>query len=119
MWTVEAPEFLRSILANTLAKRVQQGLPASTDAASAGPDAKAVAKDNPNQSFLPGFEPGGPPPTAAETLKQTRTKLGLSQGQLARRLGVTQAAISMAEAGKRPQMAERLLDAARRLQPAD
>lgn len=116
MWTVEAPDFLRSILANTLAKRAQQGLP-SNAADPADSDAARTAKDSPNQTFLPGFEAGGPPPTHAAQLKQARTKLGLSQGQLAGRLGVTQAAISMAEAGKRPRMAERLLDATRRLQP--
>ncbi|MBI3829834.1 MAG: helix-turn-helix transcriptional regulator [Planctomycetes bacterium] len=114
MWTVEAPDFLRSILANTLAKRAQQGLPANA-AEPADGEAARTAKDNPNQTFLPGFEAGGPPPTSAALLKQARTKLGLSQGQLAGRLGVTQAAISMAEAGKRPRMAERLLDATRRL----
>jgi transcriptional regulator with XRE-family HTH domain len=46
-----------------------------------------------------------------------RVKLGLSQSQLARMLGYTQAAISMAEAGRRPQMARRLFEAARRIRP--
>lgn len=114
IWTVEAPEFLRGILSSTLAKRAQQGLPAAVDPQAAQ---RTELKDSPNQTLLPGFEASGPPPTAAELLKQVRGKLGLSQGQLAKRLSVTQAAISMAEAGKRPHMAERLLEAARRLQP--
>ena len=37
--------------------------------------------------------------------------------RLAAKLGVTQAAVSMAEAGKRPRMAQRLFEAARRLTP--
>ena len=67
--------------------------------------------------MLPGVETGGQPPGAAELLKHVRRELGLQQAELARRLGVTQAAVSMAEAGKRPRMAERLLEKARRLPP--
>jgi predicted transcriptional regulator len=43
--------------------------------------------------------------------------LKLQQLELAKKLGVTQAAVSMAEAGKRPKMAQRLLEMARRIVP--
>ena len=48
-----------------------------------------------------------------------RKALKLSQAELAERLKVTQAAISMAEKGKRPRMAQRLFEAARRLTTTD
>ena len=113
MWTVEPPDFLKEILRNTLEKRAAQGLPAA-EVRDDG-EARRRAPDTPNQALLPGFGPEGPPPHPGQLLRQVREKLGLSQGRIAKRLEVTQAAISMAEAGKRPHMASRLLDAARRL----
>ncbi|MCZ7649533.1 MAG: helix-turn-helix domain-containing protein [Planctomycetota bacterium] len=113
-WIVEAPYFLKELLATTLAKRAEQGLPAA-----GAPQARPrKEKEAPEATpLLPGFEAEGPPPHAGELLKQVRVKLGLSQGKLAKELKVTQAAVSMAEAGKRPQMAERLYEQARRLRP--
>jgi hypothetical protein len=103
-WQVEAPAFLKQLLAAAPASRAEQGLPA--------PGAPAF-----HQPTLPGLEIEGAPPHAGELLRQVRVKLGLSQSQLARMLGYTQAAISMAEAGRRPQMAQRLFEAARRIRP--
>jgi len=113
MWTVEAPEFLLDILRNTFGNRAAQDL-AAVEFRDEG-DTRRRAPEAPQQAFLPGMGLEGPPPHLGQLLRQVREKLGLSQGQLAKRLDVTQAAISMAEAGKRPQMARRLLDAARRL----
>ncbi|MBE7467464.1 MAG: helix-turn-helix domain-containing protein [Planctomycetes bacterium] len=115
-WIVEAPHFLKELLANTLARRAEQGLPAAVplDSPDAEPPSPAPRPDG-SQPSLPGFELGGPPPHEGELLREVRNKLGLSQGQLAKKLNVTQAAISMAEAGKRPHMARRLFEEARRL----
>lgn len=68
-----------------------------------------------NQLTLPGVRLGGRPPNAPELLQYVRKALRLSQADMAQQLGVTQAAVSMAEKGKRPRMALRLLEAARRL----
>lgn len=116
-WQAETPAFLKQLLATTLARRAEQGLPAaSPDAHTPLVDA-AQAIAGPAQPAFPGLELDGPPPHAGELLKQVRIKLGLSQGQLAKRLNVTQAAVSMAEAGRRPHMAQRLFELARRLAP--
>jgi hypothetical protein len=69
------------------------------------------------QPMLPGLEGTAENVADGEVLRLLRERLGLSQGQLARTLGYTQAAISMAEAGKRPKMAGKILEAARRLRP--
>ena len=112
MWQVTPPEFLREILgsATHAAEFVQSEL-------------NELARQTPKAlrppPQLPGMESGGNPPGAAELLRHVRRELGLQQAELARRLGVTQAAVSMAEAGKRPRMAERLLEKARRLPPAE
>ncbi|MEI6236630.1 MAG: helix-turn-helix transcriptional regulator, partial [Planctomycetota bacterium] len=63
------------------------------------------------------FGPVGRPPSAGERLKHVRQGLKMQQLELAKLLGVTQAAVSMAEAGKRPKMAQRLLEKARRIIP--
>ncbi len=112
MWQVAPPEFLREILgsASHAAEFVQSEL-------------NELARQTPKAlrppPQLPGMESGGNPPGAAELLRHVRRELGLQQAELARRLGVTQAAVSMAEAGKRPRMAERLLEKARRLPPPE
>jgi hypothetical protein len=112
MWQVAPPEFLREILgsASHAAEFVQSEL-------------NELARQTPKAlrppPQLPGMESGGHPPGAAELLRHVRRELGLQQAELARRLGVTQAAVSMAEAGKRPRMAERLLEKARRLPPGE
>jgi hypothetical protein len=130
-WQVEAPLFLRQMLAQTLARRAAHQLAAAPPGgpgldrglrrAEAETGGEALpSPPPPRPSFepaLPGVEPGGAPPTAAELLRQVRVKLGLSQKQLARRLSITQAAVSMAEAGRRPRMAARLLAETRRLRP--
>jgi DNA-binding XRE family transcriptional regulator len=113
-WQVEAPAFLQQLLTAPLAPRDEASAAALPSGVGQGRPAAGAASRQPT---LPGMDLGGPPPHAGELLKEVRAKLGLSQGQLARRLGFTQAAISMAEAGKRPQMAQRLFEAARRLRP--
>ncbi|HYF52348.1 MAG TPA: helix-turn-helix transcriptional regulator [Planctomycetota bacterium] len=112
MWTVEPPGFLRELLktAQNGALSVQQDLKSMAE--SSGPRSTRAS-----QPLLPGVEAGGRPPEASELLKRVRMSLKLQQAELARRLGVTQAAVSMAEAGKRPRMAQRLLELARRLSP--
>ncbi len=111
VWRVEPPGFLRDMLlgSDSTGKKLQAELDemARTSAAR-GPRAFPM---------LPGFDPSGRPPEAGELLKQVRTGLKLQQLELARKLGVTQAAVSMAEAGKRPKMAKRLLEMARRIVP--
>jgi len=110
LWTVEAPDFLRQLLKNDQAA---MGVQRDLDALAAA----APRSTRSNQSLLPGVEIGGRPPDASELLKRVRTTLNLQQAELARRLNVTQAAVSLAEAGKRPKMAQRLLELARRLTP--
>jgi DNA-binding XRE family transcriptional regulator len=111
IWRVEPPEFLRDMLIGS-------------DAASAKIQAQldelartSAARGPRSYPMLPGFEPGGRPPGAGERLKQVRLALKMQQLELAKKLGVTQAAVSMAEAGKRPKMAQRLLEMARRIVP--
>jgi len=110
MWQVDPPGFLAELLQS-----------AELGAASAQGDFEALAeagrpqRARANQPLLPGLGVPGRPPSAAEVLKCVRKALGLSQAALAQRLSVTQAAVSMAEMGKRPRMAKRLLEAARRL----
>ena len=111
VWRVEPPEFLRDMLIGS-------------DAAGAKMQAQldelartSAARGPRSYPMLPGFEPGGRPPGAGERLKQVRLALKLQQLELAKKLGVTQAAVSMAEAGKRPKMAQRLLEMARRIVP--
>jgi hypothetical protein len=110
MWVVYPPEFLRELLGS--ARRGAAGLQNQlTELARSAPKSARPAP------VLPGIELGGRPPEAAELLKRLRQSLGLQQSELARRLGVTQAAVSMAEAGKRPRMAQRLLEQTRRMPP--
>lgn len=111
MWQVEPPSFLRDLLktADQGALDVQSELSAL---ALASPPRSTRGASHP---LLPGVDIAGRPPGAGELLKKVRIGLNLQQAELARRLNVTQAAVSMAEAGKRPRMAQRLLDAARRL----
>ena len=111
IWRVEPPEFLRDMLlgSDTMGKKVQDELDEI---------ARTSAPRGPRSfPMLPGFEPGGRPPGAGERLKQVRIALKMQQLELAKKLGVTQAAVSMAEAGKRPKMAQRLLELARRIVP--
>ena len=109
MWQVDPPHFLRELLrtAEQAALAAQAGLSALAHA--------GAARSARSQPLLPGLDVSGRPPEASELLKKVRQSLKLQQSELARRLGVTQAAVSMAEAGKRPKMAQRLLEAARRL----
>lgn len=111
MWRVEPPEFLRDmLLGSEAAAKVQAQIDElARNSFPRGP--RTVA-------FLPGLEMEGRPPGAGELLKQVRKALKLQQYELAAKIGVTQAAVSMAEAGKRPKMAERLLELARRIVPA-
>ena len=106
MWSVEPPEFLCELLktANYSALAMQANL-----------NALALSRPSKPAPMLPGAEAGGRPPGAAELLRGVRKSLKLQQSELARKLGVTQAAVSMAEAGKRPHMAARFLEMARRL----
>ena len=111
MWRVDPPEFLRDMLlgADSTGERVQAQLDEiARNSAARGP-----------RSFplLPNFGPVGRPPSAGERLKHVRQGLKMQQLELAKLLGVTQAAVSMAEAGKRPKMAQRLLEKARRIIP--
>jgi len=112
VWQVEPPDFLSELL-----QTADQG------ALDAYADIQALAEAAPRsmraslQLALPGIKPGGRPPEPAELLRFVRKALGLSQAELAKRLHVTQAAVSMAEKGKRPRMARRLLETARRLRP--
>ncbi len=110
MWRVDPPDFLRDmLLGSEAAARVQAQIDELARSSFArGPRALPI---------LPGLELGGRPPGAGELLKQVRKGLKLQQLELAQKLGVTQAAVSMAEAGKRPKMAERLLELARRIVP--
>ncbi len=111
MWRVDPPEFLRDMLigSDTASAKMQAQLDElARTSAPRGPRAYPL---------LPGFEPGGRPPGAGERLKQIRSDLKMQQLELAKKLGVTQAAVSMAEAGKRPKMAQRLLEMARRIIP--
>jgi DNA-binding XRE family transcriptional regulator len=109
LWTIEPPSFLKELLKNAQdnALSVQQNLHALALA--------SPARGRAPHPLLPGIDVGGRPPEASELLKKVRITLKLQQAELAKRLGVTQAAVSMAEAGKRPKMAQRLLDMARRL----
>jgi len=112
MWQVSPPDFLRELLGS-----------ARNAADNVRADLAEMARTTPKAlrppPVLPGIEAGGEPPGPAELLKHVRREMGLQQAELARRLGVTQAAVSMAEAGKRPRMAARLLEKARRLPPND
>jgi hypothetical protein len=121
-WQVEPPAFLKQLLAAAPVRASGPGLPAlsasSPPSYKGGPGGVAAAgAPAVRQPTLPGLEIEGAPPHAGELLRQVRVKLALSQSQLARMLGYTQAAISMAEAGRRPQMARRLFEAARRIRP--
>src|SRR5579862_6627221 len=108
-WRVEPPEFLRDMLLGADNGQVQAELDEMART--------SFARGPRSFPLLPGFEPGGRPPGAGELLKQVRRGLKMQQLELARKLGVTQAAVSMAEAGKRPKMAQRLLEMARRIVP--
>ena len=113
MWQVSPPEFLRELLgsASHAAAGVRSEL---ADMARATP--KALKPP----AMLPGVDVGGEPRSATPRKLKPRVsarEMGLQQAELAKRLGVTQAAVSMAEAGKRPRMAARLLEMARRLPP--
>ena len=108
MWQVDPPSFLSALVKTS--PRTLQNAQAELLALSTFCPPK-------NQPMLPGVEAGGLPPDAGALLKQVRLSLKLQQSELANRLGITQAAISMAEAGKRPHMAERLLEKARRIVP--
>jgi DNA-binding XRE family transcriptional regulator len=110
LWTVTPPEFLVDLLKNAddLIFEAQQ-------------EFRQLAENSPARGarthgpLLPGMDAGGRPPEAGELLKRVRLALGMQQAELASKLGVTQAAISFAEKGKRPRMAQRLLELARRL----
>jgi hypothetical protein len=104
LWSVEPPHFLRELLKN-----------ADTSALNLQADLKALAKPPKPLPMLPGAEAGGRPPGPSELLRRVRLSLKLQQSELAQKLGVSQAAISMAEAGKRPSMAARFLEMTRRL----
>jgi DNA-binding XRE family transcriptional regulator len=110
MWEVQPPGFLSELLQTAdraaFAAHSQLELLARTSRPR-GPRAA--------QPVLPGVEVGGRPPSAGEKLKALRANMGLNQAELAARLDCTQAAVSMAEKGVRPRMAERLLELARRL----
>lgn len=112
LWTVEPPAFLHELLKTASRSAFTLGHNLHQLALSSPP--KAARSREP---VLPGMELGGHPPAAAELLRNVRLSLKLQQAELARRLGITQAAVSMAESGRRPRMAARLLDRARRLQP--
>ena len=110
LWQVSPPEFLCELLGS-----------ASHAAAGVRSELAEMARSTPKAlkppALLPGVDVGGEPLSDAEKLKFVRREMGLQQAELAKRLGVTQAAVSMAEAGKRPRMAARLLEKARRLPP--
>ncbi|HEY3321957.1 MAG TPA: helix-turn-helix transcriptional regulator [Planctomycetota bacterium] len=112
MWTVEPPVFLRELLhaADQAALTTQQQL--GTLARTSPPKSERAS-----QPMLPGVDITGRPPEPGELLKQVRQSLRMQQSELAKRLNVTQAAISMAESGLRPKMAQRLLELTRRLAP--
>lgn len=112
MWQVDPPQFLRDLLKAAEIAAVETRAEFNTLAQSS-----AARSTRNSQPLLPGVELTGRPPEAHELLKKVRQSMGMQQAELARRLNVTQAAISMAEGGKRPRMAKRLLDAARRLVP--
>jgi hypothetical protein len=105
-WRMEPPHYLPELLHRASRAPVLEG--SQTDLARAAPF---------KQPMLPGLEGTAERAADGEVLRLLRERLGLSQGQLARTLGYTQAAISMAEAGKRPKMAGKILEAARRLRP--
>lgn len=109
-WSVTPPDFLIDLLKNadeSVLESQQEFRQLAEDCAPRGPRAHGP--------LLPGMDAGGRPPDAGELLKRVRLALGLQQAELASKLGVTQAAISFAEKGKRPRMAQRLLELARRL----
>jgi len=98
-WRIDAPAVLRHLMEPALPIELEAPLEVS------------------DEPTLPGIELDGAPPHTGEMLREIRKKLGFSQLELARALALTQAAISMAESGKRPRMAQQILDAARRLDP--
>lgn len=110
MWRVEPAGFLRDMLLGTEgAAEIQKKIDEL---------ARTSAPRGPRSyPLLPGLEMGGRPPGAGELLKKLRKEQNMQQLELAQKLGVTQAAVSMAESGKRPKMAQRLLEMARRLAP--
>ncbi|MGD0088668.1 MAG: helix-turn-helix transcriptional regulator [Planctomycetota bacterium] len=110
MWQVEPPEFFKDLL-ETAEQSASYTRHDWQELAAAGRPQRARS----SQPLLPGLQLGDHPPDASEMLKLVRQALNLSQAKLAQRLNVTQAAVSMAEMGKRPRMARRLLEAARRL----
>jgi DNA-binding XRE family transcriptional regulator len=109
IWQIEPPHFLPELLHR--ASRV------SLQTNGSAPD---FARNTPaEEPMLPGMEGMTERTSEGEMLRLLRERLGLSQGQLARTLGYTQAAISMAEAGKRPRMAKKIIEAARQIKPGD
>jgi len=109
VWQVEAPCFLPELLKT---HRETPALPANADAPEVWAPKPAPRTKQP---MLPGLEGVADDAHPGELLRMERERVGLSQGELAKTLGYTQAAISMAEAGKRPKMARKLLAAARQL----
>lgn len=107
IWRIEPPHFLSELL-HRANRTLDPGAEQPTETATQG---------SPEQPLLPGLEGTAEYVGDGEVLRLFRERLGLSQGQLARTLGYTQAAISMAEAGKRPRMVRKILMAARRLKP--
>jgi len=112
LWQVEPPQFLRDLLKKAEQAALETRSTLDSFINSSGPRSVRAS-----QPILPGVDLNGRPPEPGELLRTVRQSLGLQQSELAKRLSVTQAAISMAEVGKRPRMAKRLLDAARRLNP--
>ena len=112
-WQVDPPDFLGELL-----QTAEQGALSAREGFEALAEAGRPQRARASQPLLPGIGAQGRQPGAAEVLRYVRKALNLSQTQLAERLSVTQAAVSMAEMGKRPRMAQRLLEAARRLTPA-
>ncbi|HYG74109.1 MAG TPA: helix-turn-helix transcriptional regulator [Planctomycetota bacterium] len=110
MWQVEPPQFLRDLL-----KKAEQATLETRSNLESFVQTSAARSTRNSQPLLPGIDSSGRPPEPGELLRKVRQSLGLQQAELAKKLNVTQAAISMAEAGKRPRMAKRLLEAARRL----
>lgn len=107
VWRIEPPHYLPELL--------QRASRAPLPTPGAIPD---IARSTPtDQPMLPGLEGTAEKVADGEVLRMLRERLGLSQGQLARTLGYTQAAISMAEAGKRPRMTRKIIEAARRIRP--
>jgi len=108
VWQVEPPHFLPELL------KVEPQTP-SLPGTEREPSVWVPPSPRTVQPMLPGLEGAAERTHSGELLRLERERLGLSQGELARTLGYTQAAISMAEAGKRPKMAVKLLNAARQL----